>query len=266
MLANIDVKNANDSNQPAATRNRANSTTRHDVKICVGDRVKVTTADRRLKDKLGAVLYIGYAYPGRGIRYGVNLLHSTKGQNNGCLMLDIKTGKLAKVKHIHKYRKHLKKRKFFKAKNKHGIFLRKEEIVTIERRNEETIDGQRGSSEDTIKVKFRGEGTIKFVGSLQHTKEMGVWYGIQLKDRRGRHDGTVNGVKYFECPPQYGLHCRFNHLEAVAPKLGALQEATSLSRDLDDLPASANAMQATQKSVTFGKAVPKATSTKAASM
>eukprot|EP01083_Nonionella_stella_P077355 211187_1 len=41
---------------------------------------------------------------------------------------------------------------------------------------------------------------------------MGVWYGIQLKERRGRHDGTVNGIQYFACAAQYGLHCRQSHL------------------------------------------------------
>ncbi len=145
-------------------------------------------------------------------RYGINL-EKAKGEHNGSLFFDIKTDKIiTKARHLSKYKKRIKKRIFFKAKSKHGIFVRKNEITSIERH---ATSSTRCTIEDTVEVRFRGIGTIKFIGNLEHTKEMGIWYGIQLADRRGRHDGTVNGVKYFQCAAQYGLHTRQNHLTLI---------------------------------------------------
>ena len=155
-------------------------------------------------------MYIGYPY-GRhhGVRYGINLTSEAKGDHNGSLYIDIKTGKVAKKSHVKKYRKRIKKRRFFKARKNHGIFIKKRQISAIERKS--TLK-TRFTIEDNVELRFRGPGKIQFIGPLEHTKELGVWYGIRLKDRRGRHDGTVNGVKYFECAAQYGLHCRCSYL------------------------------------------------------
>eukprot|EP01084_Bolivina_argentea_P273940 466770_1 len=182
-----------------------------DNKICIGDRVKIRTKEH--VDLRGTVVYIGYPYPGpRAPRYGINL-EKAKGEHNGSLFFDIKTDKIiTKARHLSKYKKRIKKRTFFKAKSKHGIFVRKNEITSIERH---ATSSTRCTIEDTVEVRFRGIGTIKFIGNLEHTKEMGIWYGIQLADRRGRHDGTVNGVKYFQCAAQYGLHTRQNHLTLI---------------------------------------------------
>ena len=195
-------------------------------KVCIGDKVKVSTLNNKLIDEKGTVMYIGYPYPGKGIRYGINL-HSAKGDFDGTLMINIKSGKLAKPNHLKKYKKQILKHKYFKARKNHGIFVKLEEITDIDRTSSSTIF----TIEDKVKVRFRGPGTIKFVGSLEHTKEMGLWYGIQLKNRRGRHDGTINGVKYFECAPQYGLHCRQNHLELLIEEEHENQRISITSKD-----------------------------------
>lgn len=48
------------------------------------------------------------------------------------------------------------------------------------------------------RVTFRGgHATVRFVGEVSDT---GVWLGIEWDDpSRGRHDGTHNGHRYFEC-------------------------------------------------------------------
>lgn len=39
-------------------------------------------------------------------------------------------------------------------------------------------------------------GTIKYVGPVQGYK--GLWFGVDWDDPdRGKHNGTVNGIKYF---------------------------------------------------------------------
>ena len=36
----------------------------------------------------------------------------------------------------------------------------------------------------------------------------GVWLGLQLASATGKNDGTVQGERYFHCPPQHGLFVR----------------------------------------------------------
>lgn len=40
-------------------------------------------------------------------------------------------------------------------------------------------------------------GTVKWMGEVPGTQ--GMWYGVDWDDEnRGKHDGTHNGIKYFE--------------------------------------------------------------------
>ena len=184
---------------------------RREHKICIGDRVKVTTSDGGLKGKKGVVLYIGYPYPGRGIRYGINL-KTAKGHNDGSLRID-KSGKVRKSMTFKNFgKKQTKKRQFFKAKKNHGIFVKKEDINEVEY---ESSTNDRLTIEDRVKHHFRGKATIKFIGILQHYQDDSVWYGIELDDRKGQHDGTLKGFQYFQCAAQYGMFCRQNQLTLI---------------------------------------------------
>eukprot|EP01083_Nonionella_stella_P215848 776473_1 len=155
-------------------------------KICIGDKIKLNylnqKTEKQHKELKGVVMYIGYPYITKGVRYGINL-DKANGEHAGALMLDIKTGKLARPSHVEKYKKRIKKRKFFKAKTNHGIFIKKDQITSIDRMSTAL---HRFTVNDDVEVRFRGIGKIKFIGALEHTKEMGVWYGIHLIERRGR--------------------------------------------------------------------------------
>ncbi|MQM04348.1 hypothetical protein Taro_037142 [Colocasia esculenta] len=50
-------------------------------------------------------------------------------------------------------------------------------------------------------------GVVKFVGKGE-TLAPGFWVGVELDEPLGKHDGTVKGKRYFECPPQHGLLLR----------------------------------------------------------
>ena len=40
--------------------------------------------------------------------------------------------------------------------------------------------------------------TVRYLGSVQSTK--GEWLGVEWDDAgRGKHDGSHDGIKYFEC-------------------------------------------------------------------
>ncbi|XP_053208559.1 CAP-Gly domain-containing linker protein 3-like isoform X2 [Panonychus citri] len=46
-------------------------------------------------------------------------------------------------------------------------------------------------------------GVVRFVGETSFAS--GIWYGIELSKAIGKNDGSVEGVKYFDCKPLHGL-------------------------------------------------------------
>lgn len=62
-------------------------------------------------------------------------------------------------------------------------------------------------------------GTLRFLGSTRFRP--GVWAGIEMDTPEGRHDGTVEGVQYFKCPPLHGVFVHPSKLSPVesAPEL-----------------------------------------------
>ena len=58
-----------------------------------------------------------------------------------------------------------------------------------------------------------GLGTIRWVGESAALGP-GVWAGVELDQKLGKHDGTVFGMRYFVCLPGHGLMTR---VEKLAP-------------------------------------------------
>uniref|UniRef100_A0A170XZM1 Tubulin-folding cofactor b n=1 Tax=Triatoma infestans TaxID=30076 RepID=A0A170XZM1_TRIIF len=68
--------------------------------------------------------------------------------------------------------------------------------------------------------------TIKYIGTVNF--KPGNWIGVQYDEPMGKNDGSVEGVRYFECPPKYGGFVKPLHLE-----VGDLPEE-ELNLDDDD--------------------------------
>jgi len=66
-----------------------------------------------------------------------------------------------------------------------------------------------------VKVKSTGlEGILSFVGKTEFKD--GIWYGIRLFDEgQGKNDGSVNGVYYFDCPPNSGVFVLRKNIELI---------------------------------------------------
>jgi len=66
-----------------------------------------------------------------------------------------------------------------------------------------------------VKVKSTGlEGILLFVGNTEFKE--GLWYGIRLfNEGQGKNDGSVNGVYYFDCPPNTGVFVLRKNIELI---------------------------------------------------
>ncbi|KAI8084426.1 CAP Gly-rich domain-containing protein [Gilbertella persicaria] len=95
----------------------------------------------------------------------------------------------------------------FKERNKLGRFS--DEAAA----KEEAIEKAYEKAASGIKVGDRCEvlgddesvrrlGTVRFVGETKF--QPGLWVGIQYDEPLGKNDGSVQGEKYFSCPPKYG--------------------------------------------------------------
>ncbi|KAJ3194825.1 Dynactin subunit 1 [Irineochytrium annulatum] len=66
------------------------------------------------------------------------------------------------------------------------------------------------------RIRIRNDGRV---GTLQYLGEadfaFGVWAGIQLDERLGKHNGTVKGKQYFTCEPGYGVFVQYTFIEPL---------------------------------------------------
>lgn len=50
------------------------------------------------------------------------------------------------------------------------------------------------------------EGTVRYIGPLHVAP--GEWLGLELADHAGKNDGSVQGQRYFQCAPGFGIFVR----------------------------------------------------------
>ena len=58
----------------------------------------------------------------------------------------------------------------------------------------------------TVLSKDGRQGVIRFIGNAAFAT--GAWLGLELPDDKGKNDGSVNGERYFDCRPGFGIFVR----------------------------------------------------------
>lgn len=70
-------------------------------------------------------------------------------------------------------------------------------------------------------------GNVAFIGETQFSS--GEWIGIILDTAEGKNDGTVAGVKYFECETNMGLFVRAAQVKSSASSVATAPASVSIS-------------------------------------
>ena len=107
---------------------------------------------------------------------------------------------------------------FFACSPGHGIFVRPElvEVVRLPRLNvlDAVVPFKRG--ERVWRVHTHATGMVRYVGETEFAS--GIWVGIELDlYGSGKNDGTIDGVRYFDAPPDTGLFVRPDELAHAVP-------------------------------------------------
>lgn len=50
------------------------------------------------------------------------------------------------------------------------------------------------------------KGTVRFIGETHFAP--GEWLGVELIEKEGKNDGSINDIRYFTCQPEYGIFAR----------------------------------------------------------
>ncbi|KAF7494660.1 CAP-Gly domain-containing linker protein 4 [Sarcoptes scabiei] len=59
-------------------------------------------------------------------------------------------------------------------------------------------------------------GTLRYCGPTKF--HSGIWTGIELEEPSGKNDGSIDGVRYFICQPNYGIFAPINRITKLDPE------------------------------------------------
>lgn len=91
-----------------------------------------------------------------------------------------------------------------------------------------------GRKNDNQGKKSACHGTVRFVGSVDFVEGDNKWYGIELDEPLGRHDGTVEDVRYFAAPDDHGVFVTESKLVKIVGNSTNCTSDTSNAADDQD--------------------------------
>lgn len=187
---NLHIHRSQDDARSTASVQSAMSEVAHD--FVVGNRVLVGG------DRPGVIAFLGTTLFSRGEWAGV-ILDEPLGKNNGV------------VQGV----------QYFQCEPNHGVFARPQNLMLEPPKQLPKQAGRPAGKEhkfqvgDAVLVSGTKPGVVAFLGPTQFAK--GEWAGVVMEKPEGKNDGSVQGVVYFQCPPQHGLFARLHNLTLIQP-------------------------------------------------
>ena len=188
--ANFHVHRSQEDAKSSASMQSAMSEVAHD--FVVGNRVLVGG------DRPGVIAFLGTTLFSRGEWAGV-ILDEPTGKNNGV------------VQGV----------QYFQCEPNHGVFARPQNLVLEPPKQLPKLAAKPADKSrkfqvgDAVLVSGTKLGMIAFLGPTQFAK--GEWAGVVMEKPEGKNNGSVQGVVYFQCPPQHGLFARLQNLTLIQP-------------------------------------------------
>ena len=65
--------------------------------------------------------------------------------------------------------------------------------------------------DEVIVLSYESEGIVRFSGSTDFAG--GHWLGVELVEPKGKNDGSVQNIRYFDCKMNYGIFVRAAQLK-----------------------------------------------------
>lgn len=163
--------------------------------------------------KEGTIAFLGPTQFARGVWAGV-VLDTRDGKNNGC------------VNGV----------QYFECEANKGLFARPEKLELLSKagppsappsKPPHSSSPQEGKFAvgDRVAIEGGKQGQVAFYGTTEFSR--GVWVGVVLETAEGKNNGHVNGVQYFECPPNHGLFIRPQKLKLVQREISPRQQRGS---------------------------------------
>ncbi|PHH66845.1 hypothetical protein CDD81_5977 [Ophiocordyceps australis] len=80
----------------------------------------------------------------------------------------------------------------------------------------------------TVQLSDGRRGTVRFAGQTHF--QVGEWVGVELEDKTGKNDGSVQGQRYFDCPMGYGMFVKPMMVTIVAQPPAAASKPSASRR------------------------------------
>ncbi|TNN01402.1 hypothetical protein fugu_010784, partial [Takifugu bimaculatus] len=81
---------------------------------------------------------------------------------------------------------------------------------------------------DQVLVAGQKHGIVRFFGKTDFAP--GYWFGIELDQPTGKHDGSVFGVRYFSCLPKYGVFAPPSRVQRIGGAADGAQKDSTVKK------------------------------------
>eukprot|EP00112_Aurelia_sp_Birch-Aquarium-sp1_P023216 Seg683.1_Seg683.6 transcript_id=Seg683.1_Seg683.6/GoldUCD/mRNA.D3Y31 product="CAP-Gly domain-containing linker protein 3" protein_id=Seg683.1_Seg683.6/GoldUCD/D3Y31 len=200
-----------------------NKATLHALGLAIGDTVYIS-------GKRGILLYCGPTEFASGQWAGI-ALSEPSGKNDGSV------GGV----------------RYFNCKAKHGIFAPVSRVKKVpadfqhglaKQSSNESADSTSSEIDSNLLERYstkfqvgervlvagQKQGNVQFTGQTQFAT--GYWVGVELDEPSGKNDGSVAGVRYFQCAMNYGIFAPISKVEKIRKQDG-LNSSRSQKQDAD---------------------------------